>query len=84
MVIRGPSGCGKTTLLFTAAGMLRPNLGNVHISGFDFYEMNAEHRGHKRADDWLCIPTVLPYSLLNRKREYFNRSHWFLKENKLQ
>lgn len=29
LVVKGPSGCGKSTLLLTAAGMLRPDKGDV-------------------------------------------------------
>lgn len=32
-VIMGPSGCGKSTLLNLISGLLRPNVGSVHVYG---------------------------------------------------
>lgn len=33
LAIIGPSGCGKTTLLYTIAGLLKPNKGSILIEG---------------------------------------------------
>ena len=38
-VIRGPSGAGKTSLLYTLAGLEKPNQGQVFIDGESLYEL---------------------------------------------
>jgi putative ABC transport system ATP-binding protein len=51
LVINGPSGCGKSTLLLTAAGMLRPNRGQVRfLEKYNLYEISSEKRSRLRAD----------------------------------
>ena len=50
LVINGHSGCGKSTLLLTAAGMLRPNSGDVRILGnYNPYDLTADQRSRLRA-----------------------------------
>ncbi|MBN2320193.1 MAG: ABC transporter ATP-binding protein [Acidobacteria bacterium] len=50
LVINGHSGCGKSTLLLTAAGMLRPDSGNVRLLGkYNPYDLNADQRSRMRA-----------------------------------
>jgi putative ABC transport system ATP-binding protein len=50
LMINGPSGCGKTTLLLTAAGMLRPDDGEVQLMGnYRPYDMPSEQRSRLRA-----------------------------------
>ncbi|MBN2241732.1 MAG: ABC transporter ATP-binding protein [Acidobacteria bacterium] len=50
LVISGPSGCGKSTLLLTAAGMLRPDSGNVRLlEQYDPYRLPADERCRLRA-----------------------------------
>jgi putative ABC transport system ATP-binding protein len=52
LVINGPSGCGKSTLLLTAAGMLRPDTGNVRLLGkYSLYDLSAEKRSRLRAGE---------------------------------
>ena len=36
----GPSGAGKTTLMYTLAGLERPEQGTVHIDGTDLYKLS--------------------------------------------
>jgi putative ABC transport system ATP-binding protein len=51
LAINGPSGCGKSTLLLTAAGMLRPDQGDVQwMETHHPYELPAEQRSWLRAD----------------------------------
>jgi putative ABC transport system ATP-binding protein len=51
LVINGPSGCGKSTLLLTAAGMLRPDHGDVQIMDkYHPYALPPEQRSRLRAD----------------------------------
>ena len=50
LVINGPSGCGKSTLLLTAAGMLRPDEGDVQLMGdYHPYNLPADQRSRLRA-----------------------------------
>lgn len=50
LVINGPSGCGKSTLLLTAAGMLRPNSGQVRfLEKYNLYDLSSEKRSRLRA-----------------------------------
>jgi putative ABC transport system ATP-binding protein len=50
LVINGPSGCGKSTLLLTAAGMLRPDQGDVAFMEKQHpYELPPEQRSRLRA-----------------------------------
>jgi putative ABC transport system ATP-binding protein len=50
LMINGPSGCGKTTLLLTAAGMLRPDEGEVVLmEKYRPYDMPPEQRSRMRA-----------------------------------
>jgi putative ABC transport system ATP-binding protein len=50
LVINGHSGCGKSTLLLTAAGMLRPNRGQVRLlDQYSPYDLSAEQRSRLRA-----------------------------------
>lgn len=50
LVINGHSGCGKSTLLLTAAGMLRPDGGDVRLLGkHDPYKLSADQRSRLRA-----------------------------------
>jgi len=51
LVVKGPSGCGKSTLLLTAAGMLRPNEGDVELLGNAHpYALSPDRRTQLRAD----------------------------------
>ncbi len=48
--VNGPSGCGKSTLLLTAAGMLRPDHGDVQImETYHPYGLAPEERSRLRA-----------------------------------
>jgi putative ABC transport system ATP-binding protein len=50
LTINGPSGSGKSTLLLTAAGMLRPDKGDVHLLGKERpYDLPPDQRSHLRA-----------------------------------
>ncbi len=50
LAVRGPSGCGKSTLLLTAAGMLRPDTGEVLYNGKDNpYNLGPDKRSRLRA-----------------------------------
>ncbi len=50
LVINGPSGCGKSTLLLTAAGMLRPDSGDVRLwDKRNPYDLSADQRSRLRA-----------------------------------
>jgi ABC-type lipoprotein export system ATPase subunit len=50
LTINGPSGCGKSTLLLTAAGMLRPDEGDVLFMGKDRpYDLPPDRRSRLRA-----------------------------------
>lgn len=50
LVINGPSGCGKSTLLLTAAGMLRPDHGDVQIMDkYHPYALPPDQRSRLRA-----------------------------------
>lgn len=51
LVVKGPSGCGKSTLLLTAAGMLRPDKGDVLYQGKDNpYTLPPDKRSRLRAE----------------------------------
>jgi putative ABC transport system ATP-binding protein len=50
LAINGHSGCGKSTLLLTAAGMLRPNQGEVELMGKpNIYDLPTDQRSRLRA-----------------------------------
>lgn len=50
LAVNGPSGCGKSTLLLTAAGMLRPDRGDVQLMDtFHPYNLPMEQRSRFRA-----------------------------------
>jgi ABC-type lipoprotein export system ATPase subunit len=50
LVINGPSGCGKSTLLLTAAGLLRPDAGDVQFMGDHHpYALPPDQRSRLRA-----------------------------------
>ena len=50
LVINGHSGCGKSTLLLTAAGMLRPDSGDVRLlDKQNPYDLSADQRSRLRA-----------------------------------
>jgi putative ABC transport system ATP-binding protein len=50
LAINGPSGCGKSTLLLTAAGMLRPDQGDVQLmEEHRPYNLPPEQRSRLRA-----------------------------------
>ncbi len=50
VVVNGPSGCGKSTLLLTAAGMLRPDRGDVQLLGNKRpYALPPDQRSQLRA-----------------------------------
>jgi putative ABC transport system ATP-binding protein len=50
LTINGPSGCGKSTLLLTAAGMLRPDQGDVRLmENQNPYDLPPEQRSRLRA-----------------------------------
>lgn len=51
LAVRGPSGCGKSTLLITAAGMLKPDKGEVLYQNKDNpYNYNPDKRSRLRAE----------------------------------
>ena len=51
LAVRGPSGCGKSTLLLTAAGMLKPDKGEVLYREKDNpYSFTPDKRSKLRAD----------------------------------
>jgi ABC-type lipoprotein export system ATPase subunit len=51
LVVKGPSGCGKSTLLLTAAGMLRPEKGDVLFQEKDNpYDLTPDKRSKLRAE----------------------------------
>jgi putative ABC transport system ATP-binding protein len=50
LAVNGPSGCGKTTLLLTAAGMLKPDEGDVLFMEKDHpYKLPPDQRSRQRA-----------------------------------
>ncbi len=50
LAVNGPSGCGKSTLLLTAAGMLKPDQGDVVFTGKDHpYNLPPDQRSLLRA-----------------------------------
>ncbi|MFO7965519.1 MAG: ABC transporter ATP-binding protein [Desulfobacterales bacterium] len=52
LVIRGSSGCGKSTLLLTAAGLLRPDQGEVVYDGLrPIYDIGNDKRSRWRAEN---------------------------------
>ncbi|MGN1308591.1 MAG: ATP-binding cassette domain-containing protein, partial [Akkermansia sp.] len=44
----GPSGAGKTTLMYTLAGLEKPQQGKVLIDGQDIYAMSLTERSRFR------------------------------------
>ncbi|MDR2567324.1 MAG: ABC transporter ATP-binding protein [Bifidobacteriaceae bacterium] len=44
----GPSGCGKTTLLYLAAGLLKPSRGTVASCGLPVSELSPDERSRHR------------------------------------
>jgi putative ABC transport system ATP-binding protein len=50
LAVNGPSGCGKSTLLLTAAGMLRPDQGDVQLLNQHPYELSPDRRSRLRAN----------------------------------
>lgn len=51
LAVRGPSGCGKSTLLLTAAGMLKPDKGEVLYQGkYNPYNLTPDKRSELRSD----------------------------------
>jgi putative ABC transport system ATP-binding protein len=44
VAVTGPSGCGKSTLLHVAAGILRPQAGDVRLLGRDLRELDEAER----------------------------------------
>ncbi|MEO1858093.1 MAG: ABC transporter ATP-binding protein [Rubritalea sp.] len=44
----GPSGAGKTTLMYTLAGLERPEQGIVHIDGTDLYKLSKRQQAKLR------------------------------------
>jgi putative ABC transport system ATP-binding protein len=50
LAINGPSGCGKSTLLLIAAGMLRPDQGDVQLMEVHHpYDLPPEQRSRLRS-----------------------------------
>lgn len=44
----GPSGAGKTTLMYTLAGLERPEQGSVHIDGIELYKLSKRQQAKLR------------------------------------
>ncbi|MFC5050317.1 ABC transporter ATP-binding protein [Rubritalea spongiae] len=44
----GPSGAGKTTLMYTLAGLEKPEQGTVHIDGQDLYQLSKKQQAKLR------------------------------------
>ncbi|MGJ8671309.1 ABC transporter ATP-binding protein [Rubritalea sp.] len=44
----GPSGAGKTTLMYTLAGLEKPEKGSVHIDGQDLYKLSKKQQAKLR------------------------------------
>ena len=44
----GPSGAGKTSLLYTLAGLERPNQGDVIINGRSLYKLGRREQANVR------------------------------------
>ena len=44
----GPSGAGKTTLMYTLAGLERPEQGAVHIDGMNLYKLSKRQQAKLR------------------------------------
>ncbi|MEZ6044438.1 MAG: ABC transporter ATP-binding protein [Planctomycetaceae bacterium] len=51
LAIRGPSGGGKSTLLLILGGLLRPDQGEVEITGKNLYALTPEKRAEFRASE---------------------------------
>jgi ABC-type lipoprotein export system ATPase subunit len=60
----GASGAGKTTLMYTLAGLERPQMGRVSIEGEDLYKLSAKEQSHLR----------------NRRMGYIFQSYYLLPE----
>jgi len=48
ILIKGPSGAGKTTLIMTLSGLIKPDEGNVHINGKNYYSLPLNQRNKIR------------------------------------
>ncbi|MDB4699749.1 ATP-binding cassette domain-containing protein, partial [Akkermansiaceae bacterium] len=46
----GPSGAGKTTLMYTLAGLERPNDGEVFLDDTSFYKLSSSAQANLRND----------------------------------
>jgi len=51
VAVQGPSGCGKTTLLLVAAGLLKPDAGQVLVNAQDPYALAPDGRARFRAEN---------------------------------
>jgi putative ABC transport system ATP-binding protein/lipoprotein-releasing system ATP-binding protein len=60
----GASGAGKTTLMYTLAGLERPQMGRVSIEGEDLYKLSTKERSRLR----------------NRRMGYIFQSYYLLPE----
>ncbi len=49
VVLQGPSGCGKTTALLMAGGLLKPDSGQVAVTGQNPYALTSNARAAFRA-----------------------------------